>query len=86
MCGITGFLSKKFSEKKPLEMTTELKHRGPDALGYFYNQQNGTALGHREVKHIRSCENANQPMSSHCRRYIMVYNGEVYNFKEIARN
>ena len=40
MCGITGFLSKKFSEKNLLEMTTELKHRGPDASGYFYNQQN----------------------------------------------
>ena len=65
-------------------MTDALSHRGPDASGYFFDQDKGVALGHRRLSIIDLSDAANQPMTSHCGRYIMVYNGEVYNFKEIA--
>ena len=64
-------------------MTNSLTHRGPDFGGYFFNKTKGVGLGHRRLSIIDISENANQPMTSHCGRYEMVYNGEVYNFKEI---
>ena len=84
MCGITGFFSKNFLKTDLVKMTDALSHRGPDASGYFFDQDKGVALGHRRLSIIDLSDAANQPMTSHCGRYIMVYNGEVYNFKEIA--
>lgn len=85
MCGITGFytLSRKWSQDQLKEMTQALKHRGPDADGFFFDQ--GCGLGHRRLKIIDLSDAANQPMHSHCQRYTMVFNGEVYNFREIAK-
>ena len=85
MCGITGFISKNFNKSELVVMTDALKHRGPDAKGYFYDSQNGVGLGHRRLSIIDLSKDANQPMTSHCGRYVMVYNGEVYNYKEIAK-
>lgn len=85
MCGIAGFytLSQKWSKEQLTEMTEALRHRGPDANGYFFDQHCG--LGHRRLKIIDLSDAANQPMYSHNGRYIMVFNGEVYNFQEIAK-
>ena len=85
MCGITGFFSKNFLKTDLVKMTDALSHRGPDASGYFFDQDKGVALGHRRLSIIDLSDAANQPMTSHCGRYIMVYNGEVYNFKEMAK-
>jgi asparagine synthase (glutamine-hydrolysing) len=84
MCGITGFYStdKKFSEDDLHSMTDAVAHRGPDAFGYFLDETIG--LGHRRLSIIDLSENANQPMHSSDGRYVMVYNGEVYNYREIA--
>jgi asparagine synthase (glutamine-hydrolysing) len=85
MCGIAGFYSfqqKKFSESDLREMTDTLKHRGPDAEGYFYDGVAG--LGHRRLSIIDLSTRANQPMVSGNERYIIIYNGEVYNFREIG--
>ncbi len=84
MCGITGFYSKrkKFSEQELHSMTDMLAHRGPDAFGYF--QDDTVGLGHRRLSIIDLSNNANQPMYSGDERYVMVYNGEVYNYGEIA--
>lgn len=86
MCGITGFVSPKFKNEHLHQMTHSLKHRGPDAEGYFYDESSCVGLGHRRLSIIDLSDHANQPMKSHCERYVMVFNGEVYNYKEIATN
>ena len=87
MCGIAGFYSssKKISESDLHSMTDVMSHRGPDAAGYFLNEEQTVGLGHRRLSIIDLSEAANQPMFSHSERYVTVFNGEVYNFKEIAK-
>jgi asparagine synthase (glutamine-hydrolysing) len=84
MCGITGYISfdKKFSEEELHKMTNAISHRGPDAFGYYLDEVVG--LGHRRLSIIDLSESANQPMHSACNRYVIVFNGEVYNYQEIA--
>jgi len=84
MCGIAGFVSKKFDEQHLEKMTSMLRHRGPDASGFFYDPAAAVGLGHRRLSIIDLSAAANQPFWSHDRRYVMIYNGEVYNFKEVA--
>ena len=84
MCGIAGFVSEKFSKADLVNMTNSISHRGPDADGYYFNSEKGVGLGHRRLSIIDLSNAANQPMTSHCDRYIIIYNGEVYNYKEIA--
>ena len=87
MCGIAGFYSssKKISESDLHLMTDAMSHRGPDAAGYFLNEEKTVGLGHRRLSIIDLSAAANQPMVSHSGRYVVVFNGEVYNFKEIAK-
>jgi asparagine synthase (glutamine-hydrolysing) len=84
MCGIAGYFSfnNKFSKEDLAAMTNALSRRGPDAEGFFANEFVG--LGHRRLSILDLSTSANQPMTSSCGQYIMVYNGEVKNFKEIA--
>lgn len=84
MCGIAGFFSpqKQFSEVELHSMTASISHRGPDAEGYFMDEIVG--LGHRRLSIVDLSNAANQPMYSANERYVMVYNGEVYNYQEIA--
>lgn len=84
MCGISGFYSpeKKFSEAELHLMTDAIASRGPDAFGYFTDDTVG--LGHRRLSIIDLSAKANQPMTSADGRFVIVYNGEVYNFREIA--
>ncbi|MFB6307405.1 MAG: asparagine synthase (glutamine-hydrolyzing), partial [Flavobacteriales bacterium] len=85
MCGITGYIDLKNptsgNDLKP--MMDSLTHRGPDAEGEFHEEN--IHLGHRRLSIIDLSEEANQPMHSQCNRYVIVYNGEVYNFKEIGK-
>ncbi len=96
MCGIAGFLSfvenSSFFDKNLLiTMTTALAHRGPDAAGYFFednqNDNNHTicGLGHRRLSILDLSEIANQPMYAQNERYVMVFNGEVFNYQEIKQ-
>ncbi len=84
MCGISGYYSfdKVFPEKELHAMTNALSHRGPDAFGYYTDDC--VALGHRRLSVIDLSITANQPMHSSDNRYVMVYNGEIYNYQEIA--
>jgi asparagine synthase (glutamine-hydrolysing) len=84
MCGIAGFVSKKFNRDQLQLMTDTLAHRGPDADGYFFDEGKGAALGHRRLSIIDLSPDANQPFYSADGRYTMIYNGEVYNYKEVA--
>lgn len=86
MCGIAGFFTTgKIIDRSDLELMTDaLSHRGPDAAGYFHNGTTG--LGHRRLSILDLSESANQPMLSSNGRYQIIFNGEVYNFKEIAKD
>ncbi|KAA9327387.1 asparagine synthase (glutamine-hydrolyzing) [Adhaeribacter soli] len=84
MCGLAGFLtfSQQFSKDDLRKMSGCIAHRGPDSEGFFYNTTCG--LGHRRLSILDLSEAANQPFFSANGRYVMVYNGEVYNYQEIA--
>lgn len=84
MCGIAGFYSPGalFTKGDLDQMTLCLAHRGPDAEGHFSDELCG--LGHRRLSIIDLSDRANQPLYSADGRYVIIYNGEVYNFTEIG--
>jgi len=84
MCGIAGFFSKSYTEASLQKMTNALAHRGPNATNYFLDAEKGVGLGHRRLSIIDLSEAANQPFYSNCGRYVMVFNGEIYNYRELA--
>ncbi len=83
MCGIAGYFSPEGRFKKQdLEiLTNALAHRGPDASGYFI--ENSVGLGHRRLSIIDLSEAANQPFFSLNQRFALIFNGEIYNYKEV---
>ena len=90
MCGITGFFNlqsntKEWYDKTLKDMTSSIIHRGPDAQGYWYDENHGIGLGHVRLSILDLSEAGSQPMRSHCGRYIFVYNGEVYNYQETQK-
>lgn len=86
MCGFLGVVaSRPLSEQDKLvlkQATEALNHRGPDANGIFV--ESGVGLGHVRLSILDLTEAGAQPMTSGCGRYVISYNGEVYNFKELA--
>ena len=87
MCGINGIFSiNKIStiEQRIKKMNNSILHRGPDA-GSYYLRQNKLALGHRRLSIIDTHEHSNQPMHSKTGVWHIVFNGEIYNFKEIKK-
>ena len=91
MCGITGFIEiqRRMDESGAMAalrgMSDALRHRGPDDEGHFYDASNGVALGFRRLSIIDLSPNGHQPMTSASGRYVIVFNGEVYNFAELRR-
>lgn len=86
MCGIVGVLSKgrkSVSKELILHMTNALSHRGPDGEGHMILQEGAVAFGHRRLAVIDLSELARQPMQTEDGRYTIVYNGEVFNYKEL---
>lgn len=82
MCGILFTNDERIERRSFLNALELLHHRGPDATGYA---QFGThQLGHKRLKILDLDNRSNQPFYSHDGRYIIIYNGEVYNFKELA--
>lgn len=84
MCGINGIIFKKSDPdiKKILSMNELLKHRGPDQSGYIHHEN--LLLGHTRLSILDTSEKGFQPMTADG-RYWIVYNGEVYNYKEIKK-
>jgi asparagine synthase (glutamine-hydrolysing) len=84
MCGINGILhlqsQKKVDERSLTRMRDSLEHRGPDDKGLFI--ENNIGLGHRRLSILDVSTAGHQPFLSENGRYVMVYNGEIYNFKE----
>ncbi len=89
MCGISGFYllnnysSHKESLKTLINMTDTLEHRGPNAKGYWSSEKDNIYFGHRRLSIIDLSNSANQPMSSSNDRYVIIFNGEIYNFKKL---
>ena len=89
MCGITGYLTQGYlqggSHSILERMTGALVHRGPDDVGYWLDEQAGVSLGHRRLAIIDLSPEGHQPMISACGRYVIVFNGEIYNYKSLRR-
>lgn len=86
MCGITGIYSNQIIpnlEERVDKMNKSIAHRGPDSGAYSMYNKN-IALGHRRLSIIDLREVANQPMHSNNGKWHVVFNGEIYNFQEIA--
>ena len=84
MCGIAGvffFNGRKASGQLLKAMTDAMAHRGPDADGFYVEENIG--LGHRRLSIIDLSEAANQHFADHAGRYHMVYNGELCNFQQV---
>lgn len=91
MCGIVGFWDiKQRSNTEKLQHTVTLMrdsilHRGPDSAGNWVDAVSGVAFGHRRLAIIDLTEHGHQPMRSAHGRYIITYNGEIYNHLEIRQ-
>jgi asparagine synthase (glutamine-hydrolysing) len=87
MCGIAGYVVIKGDvEPWPADLpqaVKSLQHRGPDDEGLWFGAGNRVGLGHRRLSILDLSPLGHQPMVSACGHWIMVFNGEVYNFKEI---
>ena len=85
MCGLCGIVN--FKEKARTElvqtMMFKMKHRGPDDDGIYENNEKSLVLGFVRLSIIDLSKNGHQPMLSSDERYVIIYNGEVYNYKEI---
>ena len=90
MCGIAGIILKKkkhFIDLNSIKvMTRELTHRGPDTEDYWISDDFLQYFGHRRLSIIELSKKGNQPMKSINGRYIITFNGEIYNHLEIREN
>lgn len=87
MCGINGIFSSDSNinrENSIKLMNQKMSHRGPDADGVFHEDE--ITLGHRRLSIIDLDARGNQPMLSSCGRYIIVFNGEIYNFQKLKQS
>jgi len=88
MCGIVGIVNKRTNKSLDLrsiinEMSDALIHRGPDNKGEWISNEKDVAFGHRRLSIQDLSQNGNQPMISSSGRYVIVFNGEIYNFKSL---
>ncbi len=86
MCGIAGLI--RFGEKaeENIErMKERMLHRGPDAGGTWKSDDGEVVFGHRRLAIVDLTEAGAQPMLSHSGRFVMVYNGEIYNHRELRQ-
>jgi len=83
MCGIAGIISFDHSADPAAidRMNTAMQHRGPDAEGRY--EADGVLMGQRRLSIIDVSDAANQPFTEETGRYVMVFNGEIYNYKEV---
>ncbi|MCB1531996.1 MAG: asparagine synthase (glutamine-hydrolyzing) [Alphaproteobacteria bacterium] len=91
MCGFTGFFAKNTKSSRTelhvicQAMTDTLSHRGPDGAGLWQDPDIPVVLGHRRLSIIDLSKEGAQPMVSASDRYVITYNGEIYNFPDIQK-
>lgn len=88
MCGIAGYFNKKIISKfentnLAKNIISKIKHRGPDHEGILYIKNHGVTFLHQRLAIIDLSIDANQPMVSNSGRYVITYNGEIYNYLEL---
>lgn len=85
MCGIVGYLSRSAEATEPLAMAmaARIAHRGPDGAGAWADTAAGVALAHRRLAILDLSPAGHQPMASADGRLVLVYNGEIYNHREL---
>jgi asparagine synthase (glutamine-hydrolysing) len=91
MCGLAGFLTESGSPTDALarrasDMADRIAHRGPDDAGTWVDAAAGIALGHRRLAVLDLSPAGHQPMLSACGRYVIAFNGEIYNHLELRRD
>ena len=85
MCGIAGYAGPRAAEQagRVGAMLQAIAHRGPDNEGLW--NDGDVALGHRRLSIIDTSASGNQPMVSASERFVLVYNGEIYNYLELRK-
>jgi asparagine synthase (glutamine-hydrolysing) len=88
MCGIAGFLFEHTQRTEQPEyviqdMITAISHRGPDDAQHWVDKHAGFALGHRRLSILDLSPAGHQPMTSACGRYVIAFNGEIYNHLDL---
>ena len=88
MCGVTGFLTAQTVSFEGLEaiasnMGNTIAHRGPDDSGAWADAQAGIVLGHRRLSIIDLSPAGHQPMASRSGRFVIAFNGEIYNHQDL---
>ncbi|MBM4135188.1 MAG: asparagine synthetase B, partial [Nitrospira sp.] len=85
MCGIAGSIGQPLDESLASKVLSALRHRGPDGQGSWHSSPHevGAWLGHTRLAILDLSSQGNQPMHSECGRWIIVFNGEIYNFLEL---
>lgn len=84
MCGIAGIVRcDEHAVDNILQMNKAMHHRGPDAGDYYLDKEHGVIFGHRRLSIVDLSENGAQPMKSHSERFVICYNGEIYNYQKL---
>ncbi len=85
MCGIAGLLDRREAEpgSRVSDMIASIRYRGPDDSGVWCDPKIGLALGHARLSILDLSKAGHQPMSSFSGRFVITYNGEVYNYAEL---
>ena len=89
MCGLAGFWGCDFDQNQACKILNEmglaLAHRGPDDKGIFFDQNQGLGIAHRRLSVLDLSSAGSQPMTSKNNRFVISYNGEIYNHLEIRK-
>ena len=85
MCGFSGEISfRREVNRKSLELSSDvIRHRGPDNKGYWFSENNRIGFAHRRLSIIDLSLAAHQPMLDEANKLVIVFNGEIYNYKEL---
>lgn len=85
MCGLAGYLDVFQPAEIVARMVTEIRHRGPDDVGVWQDKVAGIALGHRRLSILDLSPAGHQPMVSATGRFVIAFNGEIYNHLELRK-
>ena len=87
MCGMTGFVGKIDGMQDIISsMHRAISHRGPDSSGSWVDEINGIALGHQRLAIQDLSEAGHQPMRSPSNRFVVIFNGEIYNHLDLRNS
>lgn len=90
MCGLAGFWGGSYDHDQAAQilskMGTSMVHRGPDDSGIFFDQSHGIGIVHRRLSILDLSSSGSQPMTSQNNRYVMAFNGEIYNHLDIRKD